>query len=94
MLKKDKVSAALYAIHSILVKARWLAGQGVDHKHLYKLLDYAEVLPAVIARPEEDTTEEFRQQLAGLGQQFPDCGGFLENFDRGVTWDSLGEHAA
>src|SRR5439155_19240292 len=75
MLKKDKIPAALYAIHSVLVKARWLTGQGVDHKRLYELLDHAEVLPALIASPDHDTTEECRATVAGLGQQFPDAAG-------------------
>ena len=89
MLNPKKVPAALFAVHLILVKARCLAAEGADQKTLYKILDWAEILPSLITRrPGEDTTEEFRQTLAGLGEDFPECAGYLTNFDRGVSWDT------
>ena len=94
MMSSDKIPAALYAIHSIMVKARWLAGQDADREILYKLLDSAETLPSLIACADDDMTEEFREQLAGLGQECPDCAGFVGNFDRGVCWSTLGQGAA
>ncbi len=77
MLPPTKVPAALYTIHLVLIKARWLVGEGIDPERLYKLLDWAEILPTLITRREEDTTEEYRQMLAGLGEDFPECAGFL-----------------
>jgi len=87
MMQPSKVPAALYAIHLVLVKARSMAGEdNADAKMLYRLLDWAEVLPSLIAFREEDTTEEFREMLRGLGRDFPECAGFLMNFDNGLTW--------
>ncbi len=85
MISREKLPAALYAIHSILVKARWLAGEHEDHQKLYKLLDQAELLPPLVYAQEEDTTTEFRDTLADLGREFPECAGFLPDFDRGVS---------
>ena len=79
MLPSSKVPAALYAIQSILVKGRCLAAEGADHHLLSKLLDWAEILPSLITFRDEDTTEEFRQALAGLGEDFPDCFGSIED---------------
>src|SRR5438552_1713881 len=87
MIHPSKVPAALFAIHLILIKARWLVGEGVESNKLYKILDWAEILPSLITRQEQDTTEEFRQMLGGLGEEFPEFAGFLGNFDRGVSWD-------
>jgi hypothetical protein len=88
MLDPDKVPAALYAIQSVLVKARCLAAGGADNKTLFRILDWAEILPSLITRRREDTTEEFRQLLVGLGEDFPECAGFLSNFDSGFNWDT------
>ena len=84
----SKIPAALYAIHLICAQTRTLAGEGADQKKLYKILDWVEILPSLIMRREEDTTEEFRETLAGLGEEFPEFAGYLSNFDRGLSWDS------
>lgn len=94
MMPPERIPAALYAIHSILVKARWLTGNRADHQNLYKLFDSAEVLPSLIGRRPDDTTEEFREVLAEIGKTFPDCAGFLRNFDEGKTWDGPAPDAA
>ena len=88
MMDPAKIPAALFAIQSILVKARCFAADKVSHQRLYSLLDWAEILPSLITCQEEDTTEVFRQMLAGLGEDFPECAGFLKNFDKGLSWDS------
>ena len=87
-MQPAKVPAALYAIQSVLVKARGLAATGADAKTLYRILDWAEILPSLITLREEDTTEVFREILAGLGEDFPECQGFLSNFDKGVSWSA------
>ena len=86
MMKAATVPAALFAIQSVLVKARGLAATGADAKTLGKILDWAEMLPSLITLREEDTTEAFREALAGLGEDFPECKGFLSNFDNGISW--------
>jgi hypothetical protein len=63
-----------------------LAAEGADQRRLFKLLDWAEILPSLITFRDEDTTEEFRHMLAGFGEDFPDCSGFLSDFDKGITW--------
>jgi hypothetical protein len=89
MIAPEKVPAALFAIHMILVKARFLVGDGVDQKKLYNILDWAEILPTLITCRDEDTTEEFRETLAGLGEQFPEFSGYLSNFDKDISWETL-----
>jgi hypothetical protein len=91
MIPASKVPAALYAIQTVLVKGRCLAAEGADHDQLFKLLDWAEVLPSLITFRAEDTTEEFRQLLAAIGEDFPDCPGILTNFDQGITWQNRSE---
>jgi hypothetical protein len=91
MIPTSKVPAALYAIQSVLVKGRCLAAEGADCHKLFKLLDWAEILPSLITFRDEDTTEEFRQMLVGLGEDFPECSGFLSNFDQGITWQKGSE---
>lgn len=86
MVSAHKLPAALFAIHSVLVKARWLAGERVEHEKLYQFLDWAELLPALVSGGKEDTTEDFRQTLAGLAIAFPECAGLVRNFDQGITW--------
>jgi hypothetical protein len=88
MMDPARIPAALFAIQSVLVKGRCLAAENADHQALFKLLDWAEILPTLITCREEDTTEEFREMLAGLAEDFPDCAGFLTNFDRDLSWDS------
>ena len=93
MIPSSKVPAALYAIQSVLVKGRCLAAEGTGQNKLFKLLDWAEILPSLITFRDEDTTEEFREMLAGLGEDFPDCSGFLSNFDKGITWQKGSQSA-
>jgi hypothetical protein len=96
MIPSCNVPAALYAIQRVLIKGRCLAAEGADQRTLFKLLDWVEILPSLITFRDEDTTEEFRDMLAGLGDDFPDCSGFLSDFDKGITWqkDSHANRAA
>jgi hypothetical protein len=91
MIAQEKIPAALYAIHRILVQARFFVGEGVDPKKLYTILDCAEILPTLITCREEDTTEEFREMLAGLGEQYPEFSGHLGNFDKDISWNALAQ---
>ncbi len=89
MLPEQKVPAALYAIHTILIKLRFTAlTEGIENQKLSKILDWTEILPTLITRQEDrDTTEEFREMLKGLGEEFPESAGILTNFDRNLSWD-------
>jgi hypothetical protein len=91
MLQPDKVPAVLHALHQALVRARLSALEGADSQRLYKILDWAEVLPTLITCREADTTEEFRSILAGLGEDFPEFSGLLANFDANVSWPAASE---
>jgi len=91
MIPPEKIPAALHVIHMILVQARFLVGEGVDQKKLDSILDWAEILPTLITCREEDTTEEFRESLAGLGEQFPEFSGYLSNFDKDISWETLSQ---
>ena len=91
MVNPAKLPVALYAVHMILVRARYLAGEGTDPQKLYQILDWAEILPSLIACREEDTTAEFRAMLSGLGEQFPEFAGFVQNFDNDISWHTNGQ---
>ncbi len=49
-------------------------------KDLATLLDYAEVLPPLLAS-KEDTTEKYREYLQGVVESLPVCRYILEKFD-------------
>ncbi|MBE7448012.1 MAG: hypothetical protein HS111_03725 [Kofleriaceae bacterium] len=80
MIRPDKQDAALYALNSVLVRARMMAFQQEPHDKIAKVLDVAELLPMLIAR-RDDTTAEFRLHLEGLLSVDPAFGAALERFD-------------
>jgi hypothetical protein len=88
MISSKKVAPALYAVHLILVKVRSLAAEGTNQQKLYRILDWSEVLPSLIGRDGEDATNEFRSTLLGLGEEFPEFAGLLQNFDKGLSWET------
>ncbi len=89
MLQPDKTLPGLFAVHLILVKLRLLAIEKTDHEKLYDVLDWAELLPDLMGRS-DDTTEEFREALAALGERHADFAGLVVNFDRNVSWAATG----
>ena len=82
MIRLGKQDAALYALNSVLVRARMMAFQQEPHDKIAKVLDVAELLPMLIAR-RDDTTAEFRLHLEGLLSVDPAFGVALERFDAG-----------
>jgi hypothetical protein len=80
MVKADKLNNALYAIHLLLVRCRFMAYSGEDHKDIAAILDYAEMLPRFIA-VSDDMTHEFRKYLEGVVERYPNCSYILEKFD-------------
>ncbi len=65
MIAQDKMKPALFALNAVLVHARTMAFEEAPHATLAKVLDIAEVLPMLVARP-DDTTREFRLHLESL----------------------------
>ncbi len=65
MIRKGKWKAALMALNSVLVTARYMAYQRRDHDDLAKVLDAAEYLPLLIVSP-NDETDHFRGIIAEL----------------------------
>ena len=81
MIQKNKEKNALYALQHVLIRARTMAYESNNAK-LAELLDYAEYLPDLIARPEEDCTETFRQNVTDIAEKFR-CQHAIEIFESG-----------
>jgi hypothetical protein len=80
MIKSEKNNSALYALHLILVRARFLVLKRESLDDVAMLLDYAEALPRMFVS-EDDETDRYRDCLAGLSDRFPYCRNILEQFD-------------
>jgi hypothetical protein len=83
MIKPEKMNAALYALHIIMVEGRWMAYQNEDPKKIAKLLDWGEIMPELM-RFKEDETDRFRLYLQGIVDDFPRCKRALKAFDEGL----------
>lgn len=80
MIKPEKNNSALYALHLILVRARFLVLKRESLDDVAMLLDYAEAMPRMFVS-EDDETNRYRDFLAGLSDRFPYCRNILEQFD-------------
>ena len=80
MITSTKLNSALYALNAILVHARTMAFEQAPHQKIAKVLDEAELLPMLIAR-NDDTSSQFRMQLEALVQIDPGFGVALQRFD-------------
>ena len=80
MIKPEKNNSALYALHLILVRARFLVLKRESLDDVAVLLDYAEAMPRMFVS-EKDETDTYRDYLAGLNDRFPDWRYILEQFD-------------
>ena len=80
MIRPEKITSALYALHLILVRARFLALRRESPEDVATLLDYAEALPRMFMS-EEDMTETYREYIQGVAEQFPYCRYILDKFD-------------
>lgn len=69
----------LKALHHILIKARYRAGEGASSAEFYAILDRAESLLADILGP-DDQTELFEEELCALGDKFQDLTGISEDY--------------
>jgi hypothetical protein len=79
MIKPEKMPNAVYALQSVLIKAREMAYQSASARDLGGILDYAEMLPRFIAS-EEDETDKFREYLAEIADGYK-CAFVLQRFD-------------
>ena len=80
MIRADKIRNANYALHGVLIKARFMAHQeDVSLKQIAALLDSAEYLPQLIDS-RVDETETFRKTLAEIAERFQ-CRYVLQRFD-------------
>lgn len=70
----------LNALHRVLIKARFRAGEGASGAELYAILDRAESLLADILSP-DDQTELFEEDLRALGEEFQDLAGISEDYE-------------
>lgn len=80
MIRPEKITSALYALHLILVRARFLALRRESPEDVATLLDYAEALPRMFVS-DEDMTETYREYIQGVAEQFPYCRYILDKFD-------------
>ena len=80
MIKPEKNNAALYALHKIMVNARFLVLKREALDDVAVLLDYAEAMPRMFVS-EEDETDTYRDYINGLSDRFPYCRYILKNFD-------------
>lgn len=76
------VNAALLAVHRILVRLRWMVGEGdFDTKVLFDVLDHVEVLPMRILDGELTTCFA---EIEGLAQTYPDFRVVWEELERSI----------
>lgn len=80
VITQEKYNSALYALHLILTRARYMVYKGEDHQSIAFLLDYAERLPGFIASREDDTGQ-FREYLEHIAKRLPACSYILDKFD-------------
>lgn len=80
MIKAEKNNSALYALHLILVKARFLVLKKESLDDVAVLLDCAEFMPRMFVS-EEDETDTYRDCIRGLSDRFPHCRYILDKFD-------------
>jgi hypothetical protein len=80
LIKPESNNSALYALHLILVRARFLVLQRESLDDVAVLLDYAEAMPRMFVS-EEDETAMYRDDVSALSDQIPYCRYILEQFD-------------
>lgn len=88
MIASEKVPPALYALHRILVQARWLVGEGAGKEKLYEILDHAEILPVMIGNGLDDG-EGFLSMLESLAQKYTEFSGIVRDYEQGVCGSGI-----
>lgn len=80
MVKVEKKDQALHALHRVLTGTRRMALEAQPSQHIAEVLDWAELLPRLLAAP-EDKTVEFRDALQAITEKQPDLQFALTAFD-------------
>ena len=81
MIAENKIRNALHALNGILVRLRFWAYSGEDHKKMAIVLDIIEELPRLLGSA-EDQTEDFEATLRELAERFPEFTLGLERYLR------------
>jgi hypothetical protein len=81
LIKESKQRQALHAMNEILIQARKMAYEKVGHEILAEVFDYAEELPMLMAR-DDDQTGAFREALVALANKHRAFTFAVERFDR------------
>lgn len=79
MIEKGKTANSLFALNGILVLLRKWAYDGESPEKIAKVLDDAEMLPRLIAEP-EDRTVDFEKYLAAIARRYPQFSMVLTRF--------------
>ena len=87
MIDALKQNQALQALHRVLIEARLMAYEEQDSAKMADVLDWAELLPRLLAA-EEDKTSEYRSTLAAIAENHPRFAPALTAFESGerVRW--------
>lgn len=87
MVDPSRHKQALHAIQRVLTFARTMALQGESTMRIAGVLDWAELLPRLLAA-EQDKTDEFRNALAAIVEREPHFSDAVAAFDfpPGVRW--------
>jgi hypothetical protein len=81
MITKNKEIAAIKALQNVIIRARAMAYEKVDHAEIADLLDTTEYL-AVLIYDKEDMTDIFRENLVELAKKHK-CNMAVHEFDSG-----------
>ena len=65
-----EVADAHRSLNLILVKLRWLIGEGIDRAELYDILDRIELLPTLLA--DTDSVLQFFMHVDDLAAKYPE----------------------
>lgn len=81
MVCVEKKDQALHALHRVLTGARKMALEAQPTERIAEVLDWAELLPRLLAAP-EDKTAEFRDALEAISEKQPELQHALSAFDQ------------
>ncbi|QOV88636.1 hypothetical protein [Humisphaera borealis] len=84
MIDPSHHDQACEALHRAIVHVRFMALNNADHVDIADALDWIELLPTLIASP-DDKTSKFREALAELADRVPECRSALTIFDHATA---------
>ena len=80
MVDPEKQNRALHALQRVLVSTRTMALQGQCSERIAAVLDWAELLPKLLAS-EQNKTQEFRDALTAIAEKEPSLEAAVSAFD-------------